>query len=216
MVTILCTVALAIIWHVLNRLFQLAALGTFGDLSCVFTVGRVYFVNDNWIILTRKITTLISCSILMNAKNTKCWLRIPFYNHVCRSPVDQHLTKLHSDSSNCNLKVPEPNSNICRKVGFMRSAWNAFCIMLVSLCCVRHLSVPDQCSLHTRFKHKNPEDTNEVAGGFLSNCNKNSLEIIQAYGDMSLNNAHVYSKFQFERNQFFSVDPDTTHDNVSP
>jgi len=42
------------------------------------------------------------------------------------------------------------------------------------------------------------------------------LEIKQAYGDVSLKNAHVYSKFQFERNEFFSVDPDTTHDKVSP
>lgn len=85
---------------------------------------------------------------------------------------------------------------------------------LVSLCCLRHL--PDSCSLRTRFKHKNPEDTNEVPGGFLSDCNKNSLEIIQAYGDVSLKNAHVYSKFQFERNGFFSVDPDSTHEKVSP
>jgi len=50
----------------------------------------------------------------------------------------------------------------------------------------------------------------------LSDCNKNSLEIIQAYGDMSLKNAHVYSNFQFERNGFFSVDPDSTHEKVSP
>jgi len=27
--------------------YKLAALGTFGDLSIVYTVGRVYFVNDN-------------------------------------------------------------------------------------------------------------------------------------------------------------------------
>jgi glutaminyl-tRNA synthetase len=64
------------------------------------------------------------------------------------------------------------------------------------------------------FKHKNPEDTNEVPGGFLSDCNKNSLEIIQAYGDVSLKSADVYSKFQFERNGFFSVDPDSTHDKM--
>ena len=54
---------------------KLAALETCGVLSSLFTVGRAYFVNDNWIILTRKITTtLIACSILLNAKNTKCWV----------------------------------------------------------------------------------------------------------------------------------------------
>ncbi|XP_069684167.1 probable glutamine--tRNA ligase [Periplaneta americana] len=60
------------------------------------------------------------------------------------------------------------------------------------------------------FKHKNPEDANEVPGGFLSDCNKKSLEVLQAYGDLSLKNARVYNKFQFERIGFFSVDPDST------
>jgi glutaminyl-tRNA synthetase len=68
---------------------------------------------------------------------------------------------------------------------------------------------------HSRFKHKNPEDTNEVPGGYLSDCNKNSLEIMQSYGDVSLRNACVYRKFQFERIGFFSVDPDSTHEKVS-
>jgi glutaminyl-tRNA synthetase len=67
----------------------------------------------------------------------------------------------------------------------------------------------------TRFKHKNPEDINEVPGGFLLDCNQKSLEVMQAYGDVSLKNADVYSKFQFERIGFFSVDPDSTHEKVS-
>jgi glutaminyl-tRNA synthetase len=69
--------------------------------------------------------------------------------------------------------------------------------------------------MFSRFKHKNPEDTDEVPGGFLSDCNKNSMEIIEAYGDVSLKIADVYSKFQFERSGFFSVDPDSTHEKVS-
>lgn len=86
----------------------------------------------------------------------------------------------------------------------------------MGLCSLRYLSLADYCCLHTRFKHKNPEDPNEVPGGFLPDCNKNSLEILQAYGDVSLKNAHVYSKFQFERSGFFSVDPDSTPEKVSP
>ncbi|KDR12338.1 probable glutamine--tRNA ligase [Zootermopsis nevadensis] len=61
------------------------------------------------------------------------------------------------------------------------------------------------------FKHKNPEDINEVPGGFLLDCNEKSLEVVQAYGDVSLKNAPVYRKFQFERIGFFSVDPDSTN-----
>jgi glutaminyl-tRNA synthetase len=38
---------------------------------------------------------------------------------------------------------------------------------------------------------------------------------MQAYGDASLKNGHVYSKFQFERTGFFSVDPDSTPEKVS-
>lgn len=69
--------------------------------------------------------------------------------------------------------------------------------------------------LQTRFKHKNPEDINEVPGGFLLDCNEKSLEVVQAYGDVSLKNAPVYRKFQFERIGFFSVDPDSTNKKVS-
>ncbi|EDV98630.1 probable glutamine--tRNA ligase [Drosophila grimshawi] len=60
------------------------------------------------------------------------------------------------------------------------------------------------------FKHKNPEDANEVPGGFLTDIAENSMSIVQAYADESLNRVKVYDKFQFERIGFFSVDPDTT------
>lgn len=59
------------------------------------------------------------------------------------------------------------------------------------------------------FKHKNPEDPNEVPNGFLSDCNLDSLKILKSYVDQSLKDAKVYDKFQFERIGFFSVDPDS-------
>lgn len=61
------------------------------------------------------------------------------------------------------------------------------------------------------FKHKFPEDPSEVPGGFLTDVNPNSLHIVdQAMADRSVAGAKVYDKFQFERNGFFSVDPDST------
>ncbi|XP_022920273.2 probable glutamine--tRNA ligase [Onthophagus taurus] len=60
------------------------------------------------------------------------------------------------------------------------------------------------------FKHKNPEDVNQVPGGFLSDCNLDSLRIIKSYADKYLASVQIYDKFQFERLGFFSVDPDTT------
>lgn len=59
------------------------------------------------------------------------------------------------------------------------------------------------------FKHKNPEDVNEVPGGFLDDCNLDSMKVLAAYADASIRNAKVYDKYQFERIGFFSVDPDT-------
>lgn len=60
------------------------------------------------------------------------------------------------------------------------------------------------------FKHKNPEDPNEVPGGFLSDINENSMSVMHAYSDQSLRGVKVYDKFQFERIGFFSVDPETS------
>ena len=60
------------------------------------------------------------------------------------------------------------------------------------------------------FKHKNPEDPNEVPNGFISDCNPNTLTIIkEAFVDASVKYAKPYDKFQFERVGFFSVDPDS-------
>ncbi|XP_972452.2 probable glutamine--tRNA ligase [Tribolium castaneum] len=61
----------------------------------------------------------------------------------------------------------------------------------------------------TLFKHKNPEDPSEVPGGFVTDCNDNTLTILRSFADKSLETAKIYDKFQFERNGFFSVDPDT-------
>ncbi|XP_059475258.1 probable glutamine--tRNA ligase [Neocloeon triangulifer] len=64
------------------------------------------------------------------------------------------------------------------------------------------------------FQHKNPEDPNEVPRGFLSDCNKDSLTSITALADVSVKNAKVYDKFQFERLGFFSVDPDSKREQL--
>ncbi|XP_015184756.1 PREDICTED: probable glutamine--tRNA ligase [Polistes dominula] len=65
------------------------------------------------------------------------------------------------------------------------------------------------------FKHKNPEDPNEVPNGFLSDINLNSKKEIVGYLDANLANAvKPFDKFQFERIGFFSVDPDTKYGKI--
>ncbi|XP_057339133.1 probable glutamine--tRNA ligase isoform X2 [Microplitis mediator] len=60
------------------------------------------------------------------------------------------------------------------------------------------------------FKHKNPEDTNEVPNGFLSDINSPSKREVVGYIDASLDSiSKPFTQFQFERIGFFSVDPDT-------
>ena len=50
------------------------------------------------------------------------------------------------------------------------------------------------------FKHKNPEDVNEVPDGFLSDINENSLTVLnEAVADSYIAKAKVFDKFQFER-----------------
>lgn len=61
------------------------------------------------------------------------------------------------------------------------------------------------------FKHRNPEDLEEVPKGFLSDCNMDSLKILKSFADKSINSTKVYDKFQFERNGFFSADPDSVY-----
>nr|XP_045612229.1 probable glutamine--tRNA ligase [Procambarus clarkii] len=62
------------------------------------------------------------------------------------------------------------------------------------------------------FKHEFPEDVSVVPGGFLTDINKNSLTVSVGLADVSVRGAKVYTKFQFERTGFFSVDPDSTSD----
>ena len=65
------------------------------------------------------------------------------------------------------------------------------------------------------FIHKSPEDPSEVPGGFLSDCNLDSIRIIpNALADKHLLAAKVYDKYQFERVGFFSVDSDSSANRV--
>ena len=41
------------------------------------------------------------------------------------------------------------------------------------------------------FKHKNPEDSSEVPGGFLSDVNTDSLMVLKALGDKHIVAAKV-------------------------
>ncbi|XP_055485893.1 glutamine--tRNA ligase [Psammomys obesus] len=60
------------------------------------------------------------------------------------------------------------------------------------------------------FQHKNPEDLVEVPGGFLSDLNPASLQVVEgALVDCSVALAKPFDKFQFERLGYFSVDPDS-------
>ncbi|KAL4227109.1 putative glutamine--tRNA ligase [Mactra antiquata] len=65
------------------------------------------------------------------------------------------------------------------------------------------------------FHHKNPEDSNEVPGGFVSDVNRDSLSVISnAYVDTSVKGSKFLDKYQFERIGFFTVDKDTTSDRI--
>ncbi|CEF63981.1 Probable glutamine--tRNA ligase [Strongyloides ratti] len=65
------------------------------------------------------------------------------------------------------------------------------------------------------FKHKNPEDSEQVPNGFLSDCDPDSLIVIQnAMIDNYLSQVKPYDKFQFERIGFFSVDPDSSKNKI--
>lgn len=78
---------------------------------------------------------------------------------------------------------------------------------------IHWVAAPLECEvrLYERlFRHKNPEDPTAVPGGFLSDCNTNTLTVIEnALVDVSVKYAKVYDNFQFERVGFFSVDPDS-------
>lgn len=78
---------------------------------------------------------------------------------------------------------------------------------------IHWVSDPVECEvrLYERlFFHKHPEDPALLPAGFISDCNPHSLQLTHALIDRSLLGAPLYSRFQFERNGFFSVDPDST------
>ncbi|XP_040071974.2 glutamine--tRNA ligase [Ixodes scapularis] len=65
------------------------------------------------------------------------------------------------------------------------------------------------------FFHKNPEDSNEVHGGFLSDCNKDAMVVCSnSMVDKSMKGCNVLDKFQFERLGYFCVDQDTTPEKI--
>uniref|UniRef100_A0A8R1DXH1 Probable glutamine--tRNA ligase n=1 Tax=Caenorhabditis japonica TaxID=281687 RepID=A0A8R1DXH1_CAEJA len=60
------------------------------------------------------------------------------------------------------------------------------------------------------FKSKNPEDAQAVPGGFLTDINPDSLNVLyNALIDQSVAKSKVYDRFQFERIGFFCVDRDS-------
>jgi len=79
---------------------------------------------------------------------------------------------------------------------------------------IHWVSKPIKCEVRIferLFNHKNPEDSTEVPGGFLSDCGKNTLKTLDnAMADAHLGNAAVLAKYQFEREGYFCVDLDTT------
>ncbi|XP_038054091.1 glutamine--tRNA ligase-like, partial [Patiria miniata] len=83
---------------------------------------------------------------------------------------------------------------------------------------IHWVSEPVECEVRIYgrlFKHKNPEDPSEVPGGFVTDCNQDSLRVIpNALVDQSVKGAKVYDKFQFERNGYFSIDPDSTPEKI--
>uniref|UniRef100_A0A182N8V6 Probable glutamine--tRNA ligase n=1 Tax=Anopheles dirus TaxID=7168 RepID=A0A182N8V6_9DIPT len=71
--------------------------------------------------------------------------------------------------------------------------------------------VPVEVRLYEKlFMHKNPEDSNEVPGGFLSDCATDTIRTVTGYVDAHVTKSKVYDKYQFERIGYFSVDPDSS------
>ncbi|WKY06374.1 hypothetical protein Q1695_006514 [Nippostrongylus brasiliensis] len=71
--------------------------------------------------------------------------------------------------------------------------------------------VTAQVRLYERlFNSKNPEDPEEVPGGFLSDVNKDSLTVLHnVLIDKSIANSKQYDRYQFERVGYFCVDADS-------
>ena len=60
------------------------------------------------------------------------------------------------------------------------------------------------------FKHKNPEDSSVVPGGFVTDCNEHTLEVKpNVLIESSAEGADIFKQYQFERLGYYCVDPDT-------
>ncbi|KAL5516066.1 hypothetical protein EMCRGX_G001329 [Ephydatia muelleri] len=83
---------------------------------------------------------------------------------------------------------------------------------------IHWVSYPLRCSINLYdrlFLHKNPEDPEEVPGGFLSDINPNSLQVVEnALVDQTVCGATSLTTFQFERVGYFCVDLDSTADKL--
>ncbi|KAK4303860.1 hypothetical protein Pmani_024160 [Petrolisthes manimaculis] len=82
---------------------------------------------------------------------------------------------------------------------------------------IQWVSKPLKCEvrLYERlFNHESPEDASVVPGGFLTDVNPNSLNVLSALVDVSVKGAQVLQNFQFERSGYYSVDPDSTPHNL--
>ncbi|XP_037555355.1 glutamine--tRNA ligase isoform X1 [Dermacentor silvarum] len=83
---------------------------------------------------------------------------------------------------------------------------------------IHWVSKPVNCEvrLYDRlFFHKNPEDTSEAAGGFLSDVNRDAMTICSdSLIDQSLASCSVLDKFQFERLGYFCVDQDSAPEKI--
>lgn len=64
------------------------------------------------------------------------------------------------------------------------------------------------------FKHKNPEDSTEVPGGFLDDVAENTLEERRSLADKHLLGSKTHDRYQFERLGFFCVDTDSVPGNL--
>ena len=53
-----------------------------------------------------------------------------------------------------------------------------------------------------------------VPGGFITDCNKDSLKVITALVDRSVEGAVELDKFQFERIGYFCVDENSTENRL--
>ncbi|XP_014225371.1 probable glutamine--tRNA ligase [Trichogramma pretiosum] len=107
-----------------------------------------------------------------------------------------------SNGSITNIFVKQDNLNTCTKP-------RAF-IQWVSQPSLAKIKIYDRL-----FQHKNPEDSNEVVNGYLSDVNFKSKKEMYVYGDSNfLRQVKTLQNYQFERVGFFTVDIDTKKNKV--